>query len=576
MYTDFYNLKEKPFNLTPSSKFLYLGDVHREALALLTYGVIERMGFILLTGEVGTGKTTIVHALLANLDKDIQYVYLSNPLFSPQDFMDYLAFSAFKKKVNFRSKADFLIQFEEFLKEQLQHQKIFILIIDEAQKLSSELLEEIRLLSNMETADEKLINIFLVGQPELNENLSRPECRPLLQRISIRYHIKALDRKETGDYILTRLKTAGAPDGSRIIPKNVIEEIFKYSHGYPRMINILADNSLLLGYSRGEKKLKPSMVRECYNDLQLEGSFFDRNTIMETPPEIEIEHVSKKGHRWRWAAVFILLILSLGFLLNTYGKSIYLQMTALLSEDNKAANNDISDIIDKEPPIKKKVISGKSDNNNLGHKVSRSNIIKEEAPEDKPDYHESEKDVSEKESGPDDKYMGGIDSEPAGYRKNSKDNSQTDKKAAEDSWEKTLIVKPGETLTELAINVYGYANDNLLNLIKEKNPEIEDVDLIETGQKIRFPRLDALEPGRIYTIHIASFTPFERAREMFNELISKGYEAYIMPVYDNEKGKIYRVTIGSFDSYQKSREYESQVLEKGLSGYAKTIRLEMR
>ena len=166
MYTDFYNLKEKPFNLSPSSRFLYLGEVHKEALASLTYGITERKGFTLLTGEVGTGKTTMIHALLASLGDNTQYVHLTNPLLSENDFMNYLAFSVFKKKARFESKSAFLIEFEVFLKRCLQHQKPFILIIDEAHKLSFELMEEIRLLSNMETADEKLINILLAGQQQ--------------------------------------------------------------------------------------------------------------------------------------------------------------------------------------------------------------------------------------------------------------------------------------------------------------------------------------------------------------------------------------------------------------------------
>jgi general secretion pathway protein A len=275
MYTQFYNLRSKPFNLTPSSRSLYLGDIHKEALALLTYGVMDRKGFILLTGEVGTGKTTMVHALLNSLGKDIQYVYLSNPLFSPNDFMNYLAFSAFKEKMDFKNKTDFLIHFEAFLKKQARDRKNFTLIIDEAQKLSFELLEEIRLLSNLETSEEKLINIFLVGQPELNELLTQPRCRPLLQRISIRYHIKALDETASIEYISTKLKLAGAVNPDTIIPRNAAKTIFRYSDGYPRMINILADNVLLLGYSREEKHITPAMVKECYNDLQLEGSVFD-------------------------------------------------------------------------------------------------------------------------------------------------------------------------------------------------------------------------------------------------------------------------------------------------------------
>jgi general secretion pathway protein A len=301
MYTEFYKLKSKPFNLTPSSRSLYLGDIHKEALALLTYGVIDRKGFILLTGEVGTGKTTMVHALLNNLGKEILYVYLSNPLFSTIDFMNYLAFSAFKQKMDFKNKTDFLISFEAFLKKQLKDRKNFVLIIDEAQKLSFELLEEIRLLSNLETSEEKLMNIFLVGQPELNDLLNQARCRPLLQRISIRYHMKALDEAASLEYISIKLKLAGAEKPDNVIPRNVSRAIFRYSNGYPRMINILADNVLLLGYARGNRHITQAMVKECHDDLQLEGSVFDagkQKAVME----------KRKGlwariSNFRWAAL---------------------------------------------------------------------------------------------------------------------------------------------------------------------------------------------------------------------------------------------------------------------------------
>jgi general secretion pathway protein A len=301
MYTDFYKLKVKPFNLTPSSRSLYLGDIHKEALALLTYGVMDRKGFILLTGEVGTGKTTMVHALMNSLGKDIQYVYLSNPLFSVTDFLNYLAFSAFKEKMDFKSKTDFLIHFEFFLKKQAKDQKNFTLIIDEAQKLSFELLEEIRLLSNLETSEEKLINIFLVGQPELNELLNQPRCRPLLQRISIRYHIKALDEAASLEYISTKLKLAGAEKPDSIIPRNVAKAIFRYSDGYPRMINILADNVLLLGFSRGDRHITSAMVKECYDDLQLEGSVFD--AVKDKEPIKNKRGLLGRICNFKWAAL---------------------------------------------------------------------------------------------------------------------------------------------------------------------------------------------------------------------------------------------------------------------------------
>jgi len=314
VYTDFYNLNEAPFKLTPSPRFLYLGKSHKEALALLAYGVMERKGFILLTGDVGTGKTTMIQALLTNLDTSVKCVYLSNPLLSSKDFIDYLAFSTFKKRVHFKSKAEFLIEFEEFLRQCLHHQKNFVLIIDEAQDLSFDLLEEIRLLSNMEYADEKLINIFLVGQLELNKKLSEPRCRALLQRISYRYHIPPLDFEGTRGYLGTRLKIAGARKGNDIFSQSAIEAIHHCSQGYPRVINILADNSLLLGYSEGKRKITASMVRQSYEDMSLKD-VFPRNGL-KTPEPYETKKVKQIdiGRFWKWAAVlfFVVVLVIMG------------------------------------------------------------------------------------------------------------------------------------------------------------------------------------------------------------------------------------------------------------------------
>jgi general secretion pathway protein A len=309
LYTNFYGLNEKPFDLTASPRFLYLGEGHKEALAVLTYGVKERQGFILLTGEVGTGKSTMVQALLANLDKSVIHAHLTNPLLSVKEFIGYLGFAAFKKWLNFKSKAQFLYLFGEFLNRCHQHQKHFILIIDEAHRLSFDLLEEIRLLSNMEKAEEKLLSIFLVGQPELDDKLRDPRCRPLLQRISVRYHIKPLNFPETEEYLTKRLVVAGAQKGDDIFPSAVRKAIHEYSKGFPRLINILSDHLLLLGYARGQRKLTPEMVRECFRDLKLDDA------LAATAPEPEIvakEHkVSPSPARhgfWKWALIAILVI----------------------------------------------------------------------------------------------------------------------------------------------------------------------------------------------------------------------------------------------------------------------------
>jgi len=576
MYTEFYNLKEKPFSLTPSSRFLYLGEVHKEALALLTYGVVERKGFILLTGEVGTGKTTMIHALLDEIHENTQYVYLSNPLFSRNDFLKYLSFSVFKKKVQFKSKADFLIRFESFLKEQLQHQKNFILIIDEAQKLSFELLEEIRLLSNMETASEKLINIFLVGQPELNETLSLPECRPLLQRISIRYHMKTLDQEGTREYITTRLKMVCRENSEKIIPKNVAHAIYRYSDGYPRMINILADNVLLLGYSRGKRNITPSMVKECYEDLQLDGSFFENRHTIKGTSEIKERNPLQTGFNWKWAVVLILIMFISGIAISMYGKDILGRLGDYLPVNSKIRYNSTN----KHTVSIKEIQALTETDSHMNQpkpvdlekrQKSKENIIdRKETDVDKDALIEVQEPSLSEDAG-----KGTGAPEIISATRPAEQNISVVENITEE-WKAIVVVKKNETLTELTTAVYGYADKNILELIQKYNPEIEDINLIEVGQKISFPQLSVAEHGQSFTVHISSFKPFDSARDLFEKLIREGYEVYIIPVYNARKGKLFRVTLGNFESQQKAREYASWILENDISDYANTIRLEMQ
>lgn len=563
MYIDFYELKEKPFNLTPSSKYLYLGDIHKEALALLTYGVTERMGFILLTGEVGTGKTTMVHALLNSLGDDVQYVYLSNPLFSVNDFMDYLAFSAFKKKVHFQSKADFLIQFESFLQERFKSQKNFILIIDEAQKLSVELLEEIRLLSNMETADEKLINIFLIGQPELNDTLNRVECRSLLQRISVRYQIKPLDLKGTSDYILSRLKRAGSEDGSRIFSKNTIKAIHGFSGGYPRMINILADNALLLGYSKGLKKLTPEMVKECYYDLQLSDSpLAIKSTETGINPSNKVLEPMTASY-WR-KILFILLLIVLAVLSGFFGMGIYSRLSYTSTKNKITITNPQEKIF--EQVAQKESIPSVGQNGG-SHKTAPDKGIEVSVIDVKT---ENKLISSDKEGFPDEE----VNKEEVALNADIEVSSNIPN-IAKESTDKIITVKENETLAQLALVIYGYVNDRVLKLIKDNNPEIADINLIIAGQKINFPSIDISSDGKqIYTVHIASATPFEKADNLYYDLTRKGYEVYIMPVYDQDNKKIFRITIGSFTDKEGAEGYAKELMDKGVSDFANVIKLE--
>ncbi len=266
MYKSFYNLSEKPFQINTDPNYLWLGAKHKEALAILEYGITSENGFLLLTGDVGAGKTTLINALLKKLQDDVLVASVSNPNLDLMDFFDHIAQSLGIQQ-QFDRKGDFLIYFKEFLQKINQDHKRVLLIIDEAHNLSEELLEEIRLLSNIELPEKKLINIFFVGQNEINQTLKSNECRALRQRITLNYNIKPLSETETPQYIKHRLKVAGTE--ANIFKLKAIHEIYRFSGGYPRLINIICDRALLTGYVRSLKKITPDIILECVQELLL-------------------------------------------------------------------------------------------------------------------------------------------------------------------------------------------------------------------------------------------------------------------------------------------------------------------
>ena len=265
MYTKFYNLNEEPFNLTPDPKFLYLGESHKKALTLLTYGVKKRKGFMVMTGEVGTGKTTLLHALLRNLDENTKTVFIFNPMLGARGFFKFVCFDLGIQVKN-QTKADCLLEIYQFLVDSNKANRTVVIIVDEAHDLTLSLLEEIRLLSNFETAKDKLIQIILVGQPELNVTLNLPECYQLKQRIGLWFYINPLNQNETGEYIRSRLYEAGLE--TSCFTQQAIDEIFRYSKGIPRLINILCDKSLIIGYTIDKKRIDKKITEEAINDLE--------------------------------------------------------------------------------------------------------------------------------------------------------------------------------------------------------------------------------------------------------------------------------------------------------------------
>ena len=266
MYRSFFNLKSKPFQISSDPAFLWLGEKHKEALATLRYGIMDNKGFLLLTGDVGTGKTTLINTLIASLGNDVICTSVPDPNLEKIDFYNFVArgFGA-DRKIN--SKGEFLEWFTRFLHTAHAANKKVLLIIDEAQLLTQELLEEIRLLSNVELAQTKLVNIFFVGQNEFNEILSKPINRAVRQRLTLNYNIEPLGLVETAGYIEYRLSIAGTNE--TLFTPGAVREIYENSLGLPRRINVLCDHALLTGYVQEIRLIDQRIIRECVRELDL-------------------------------------------------------------------------------------------------------------------------------------------------------------------------------------------------------------------------------------------------------------------------------------------------------------------
>ncbi len=266
MYRQFFGLKEKPFNITSDPSFLYLSRVHKEAFAHLLYGIKERKGILEITGEIGAGKTTLCRALLNHLDINTKSAFIFNSTL-PEMQLFQTILEDFGVSVGKKTKASMLRQFNTFLLEELSKNNNVVLIIDEAQNLKTSVLEELRILSNLETEKEKLFQMILVGQPELREKLSSPNLKQLRQRIGVRFHITPLSKVEISEYIYHRLKVAGSI-GDISFSEDALDIIYKYSGGIPRLINTVCDKALLSAYVAETKYIDSNIIEKCIREIE--------------------------------------------------------------------------------------------------------------------------------------------------------------------------------------------------------------------------------------------------------------------------------------------------------------------
>ncbi len=281
MYYSYYGLKDNPFELAPDGSFVYMSETHKEGMATLRYGVIANKGFLLLTGGVGVGKTTILNALLKMLEKKVRVCLLNNPRLTKEEFYHYLA-----NKLDLahdENKSSFILQFEKLLIQCVQKGEKILLIIDEAQAFPIELLEEIRLLSNL-GGGSNVLGIFLVGQPEIREQLATSQLLPLRQRIGIRYHLEPFSAGETEQYIYFRLNHSGGKN-TKIFTEEAVATVHEASLGNPRLINILCDHAMLSGFAKDLKVIDKALILESLEELRLPGEATLQTSEVRSPPK---------------------------------------------------------------------------------------------------------------------------------------------------------------------------------------------------------------------------------------------------------------------------------------------------
>jgi general secretion pathway protein A len=266
VYLDYYGLNEPPFSITPNPRFLFYSAKHREALNHMLYGIRERKGFVQITGEIGAGKSTLCRALLDHLGSNFSTALILNPVLDADHLIKAIALE-FGLDARDLDRLDMLENINLFLLRQVEEEKETVLIIDEAQNLTNELLEQVRLLSNLETDDRKLLQIVLIGQPELRDRLNDPALRQLRQRITVRYHLSPLKRPEVNEYVEHRLSISGAKR-----PPNftswAMRRIYSYTKGIPRLINALCDKCLLAGFVQQRGRISYGLVGRAIRELE--------------------------------------------------------------------------------------------------------------------------------------------------------------------------------------------------------------------------------------------------------------------------------------------------------------------
>jgi general secretion pathway protein A len=283
MYESFYGFRERPFDLTPNPRFLVMTDVHREALSNLEYGIASRTGITLLVGDAGTGKTTLIRTALERQPERVHCVHLQNPALTRAEFVEMLAWRFELSDRARESKTALLLELEDVLKRRAEAGESTVLVIDEAQSLPRDILEEIRLLANIETNEQKLLSVIMAGQPELTGLLNDESLRQLKQRVALRCELRPLTLQETAGYIAGRIRSAGGI-GAQVFTREAVTLVHERSRGIPRTISVIADNALLTGFAVGQRPVNSTTINEVCRDFDLGNKAVDARPAVVPAP----------------------------------------------------------------------------------------------------------------------------------------------------------------------------------------------------------------------------------------------------------------------------------------------------
>jgi general secretion pathway protein A len=522
MYNSYFGFSESPFSVTPDPHFFYTNPVYQEAYANLRYGIEAKKGFIVITGEVGTGKTTLLRKLMRSLGDTIHSVFIFNPDLTFSELLPFILHDLGLTSQD-SSKVMMLQELNTYLIKQLERRHIVAVLVDEAQNLSDEALEGLRLLSNLETDQEKLLQFVLIGQPELKRKLDQPKLRQLKQRVALQGRLAPLKDEEVGSYIDFRLQAAGY-EGEGLFHTDAVQDIAFYSKGIPRLINIICDNALLNAYARSQETVSADIIREVARDLRLglEAQAAEPETlppvlVSETEAETPVREATRvPQHRVRrmarvGAEASVIILLLVGFLVAA---------ASVINPQNLLTLT------------------------RRGFAVARQNL------------NEWVMLVTNQEGAP------------------KRTNPEVELK-----WEDHRIkIEYGSSIYKIATDTYGAYAALGIDLIKEYNPQIRTLNRVSAGQDLVLPPLTRetllqRKSDSSYRLIVASFDNQTAADEQARLLGRKGYRATITPRKVSDDLLLFRVEIDGLKNFEQAKEiWEAGLRNEWLAFASKPIR----